>query len=159
MKTLKVTINTAGDVILDAKEGGADQLKYTGFNQVVTNGKTGAVKTTSPTTATEEKQAEDAAQYVDMATLSAYDGTNLDKATFEVNGKKFVFIAKGSDTAENLQKLKDAGIEHYVTTAAANAIDKDDVKAMVEKINFETGINAIQGEYTAATGATGAAQK
>lgn len=157
-ENFKVTINTAGDVILDAKEGGADQLKYTGFNQVVTNGKTGAVKTTSPTTATEEKQAEDAAQYVDMATLSAYDGTNLDKATFEVNGKKFVFIAKGSDIAENLQKLKDAGIEHYVTTAAANAIDKDDVKAMVEKINFETGINAIQGEYTAATGATGAAQ-
>ena len=93
-----------------------------------------------------------------MANLTAFDGPNIDKAVFEVNGKKFVFIDNGADTAENLQKLKDAGVEHYVTTKAAGAIDKDDVKAMVEKINFETGINAVQGLYTPASGATGTAQ-
>ncbi|USF29232.1 flagellin [Clostridium sp. MD294] len=157
-ENFKVTVNAAGDVILDSKETGANTLKYTGVNRVVTNGKTGANTTDLAVDATEVKQAENSAQYVDMSTLAAYDGTNLEKATFEVNGKKFVFIANGSDTAENLQKLKDAGIEHYVTCAAAGAPAAADVKAMVEKINFETGINASQGKYTAATGATGTAQ-
>ncbi len=157
-ENFKVTVNGAGDVILDSKETGANTLKYTGVNRVVTNGKTGANTTDLAVDASEVKQAENSAQYVDMATLSPYDGTNLDKATFEVNGKKFVFIANGKDTAENLQKLKDAGIEHYVTCAAAGAPTATDIKSMVEKINFETGINATQGEYTAASGATGTAQ-
>ena len=157
-ENFKVTVNAAGDVILDSKETGANTLKYTGVNRVVTNGKTGANTTDLAVDATEVKQAENSAQYVDMANLTAFDGTNIDKAVFEVNGKKFVFIDNGADTAENLQKLKDAGVEHYVTTKAAGAIDKDDVKAMVEKINFETGINAVQGLYTPASGATGTAQ-
>ena len=157
-ENFKVTVNGAGDVILDSKETGANTLKYTGVNRVVTNGKTGANTTDLAVDASEVKQAENSAQYVDMATLSPYDGTNLEKATFEVNGKKFVFIANGKDTAENLQKLKDAGIEHYVTCGAAGAPTATDIKSMVEKINFETGINAIQGEYTAASGATGTAQ-
>ncbi len=157
-ENFKVTVNAAGDVILDSKETGANTLKYTGVNRVVTNGKTGANTTDLAVDATEVKQAENSAQYVDMANLTAFNGTNIDKAVFEVNGKKFVFIDNGADTAENLQKLKDAGVEHYVTTKAAGAIDKDDVKAMVEKINFETGINAVQGLYTPASGATGIAQ-
>ena len=157
-ENFKVTVNGAGDVILDSKETGANTLKYTGVNRVVTNGKTGANTTDLAVDASEVKQAENSAQYVDMATLSPYDGTNLEKATFEVNGKKFVFIANGKDTAENLQKLKDAGIEHYVTCAAAGAPTATDIKSMVEKINFETGINATQGLYTPASGATGTAQ-
>ena len=157
-ENFKVTVNGAGDVILDSKETGANTLKYTGVNRVVTNGKTGANTTDLAVDASEVKQAENSAQYVDMATLSPYDGTNLEKATFEVNGKKFVFIANGKDTAENLQKLKDAGIEHYVTCGAAGAPTATDIKSMVEKINFETGINATQGLYTPASGATGTAQ-
>ena len=148
----KVTIDsTSKNITLDSKVAGADQLKYTGVNAVIENATTGKIVNTS-VLATEDVKGEDAAQYVDFADLTAYDGSNLDKAVFEVNGKKFVFIANGKDTAENLAKLKEAGIEHYVTEAAATR-DENDVKAMVDKINFETGIKADQGAYTAATGA------
>ncbi len=151
-ENFKVTIDsTSKNITLDSKVAGADQLKYTGMNTVVENAQTGKITNTS-VLATEDVKGEDAAQYVDMATIAAYDGNNLDKAVFEVNGKKFVFIANGKDTAENLQKLKDAGIEHYVTDAAATR-DENDVAAMVAKINFETGIKADQGAYTPAAGA------
>ncbi len=140
-----------GDITLNAKVGGADQLKFTGINRVVTNAKTGANTTDLQVDAT-EGLAEDAAQWVDMSSLDVYDGSNADKAVFEVNGKKFVFIDKGKATAENLAKLKEQGIEHYIEVGTAGAIDKDDIKAMVEKINFETGINAVQGKYEATGG-------
>jgi len=140
-----------GDITLNAKVGGADQLKFTGINRVVTNAKTGANTTDLQVDAT-EGLAEDAAQWVDMSSLDVYDGSNADKAVFEVNGKKFVFIANGKATAENLAKLKEQGIEHYIEVGTAGAIDKDDIKAMVEKINFETGINAVQGKYEATGG-------
>jgi len=140
-----------GDITLNAKVGGADQLKFTGINRVVTNAKTGANTTDLQVDAT-EGLAEDAAQWVDMSSLDVYDGSNADKAVFEVNGKKFVFIANGKATAENLAKLKEQGIEHYIEVGNAGAIDKDDIKAMVEKINFETGINAVQGKYEATGG-------
>jgi len=140
-----------GDITLNAKVGGADQLKFTGINRVVTNAKTGANTTDLQVDAT-EGLAEDAAQWVDMSSLDVYDGSNADKAVFEVNGKKFVFIDKGKATAENLAKLKEQGIEHYIEVGTVGAIDKDDIKAMVEKINFETGINAVQGKYEATGG-------
>ncbi len=144
---------TAGTVALENKKGGTDQLKFEGINLVVTNAKTG-VDTVQSFNAASTKAPEDAGQYVDMSKLTVYDGTNLDKAAFEINGEKFVFIDKDKNTAENLQKLKDAGVEHFVTVAAPNTIDGVDIEKMVDKIKFEAGVEVTQGIVTPAAGAT-----
>ena len=148
---------TAGTVAVDNKTGGTDQLKFEGINLVVTNAKTG-VDTVQSFNATSTHTAEDAGQYVDMSKLSVYDGTNLDKAAFEINGEKFVFIDKDKNTAENLQKLKDAGVEHFVTVANTGAIDGLDIEKMVDKIKFEAGVEVTQGTFNGATGQYGGAQ-
>ena len=148
---------TAGTVAVDNKTGGTDQLKFEGINLVVTNAKTG-VDTVQSFNATSTHTAEDAGQYVDMSKLSVYDGTNLDKAAFEINGEKFVFIDKDKNTAENLQKLKDAGVEHFVTVANTGAIDGLDIAKMVDKIKFEAGVEVTQGVFNPATGQYGATQ-
>ena len=148
---------TAGTVAVDNKTGGTDQLKFEGINLVVTNAKTG-VDNVQSFNATSTHTAEDAGQYVDMSKLSVYDGTNLDKAAFEINGEKFVFIDKDKNTAENLQKLKDAGVEHFVTVANTGAIDGLDIAKMVDKIKFEAGVEVTQGVFNPATGQYGATQ-
>ena len=72
-----------------------------------------------------------------------YTGTNgekkLEDAIFEVNGKKFAFV-KGDLKEKDLAALREAGVEHWVTTAAADKIDVTDVSAMAEKISKETGL-------------------
>jgi len=144
---------TAGQIGFENKTGGTDQLKFEGVNLVVTNGKTG-VDTVQSFASTSVKPPEDAGKYVDMSKLTVYDGTNLDKAAFEINGEKFVFIDKDKNTAENLQKLKDAGVEHFVTVGTAGSIDGVDIAKMVDKIKFEAGVEVTQGTVTAAAGAT-----
>ncbi len=156
-ENFKVDLTTAGTVAVDNKTGGTDQLKFEGINLVVTNAKTG-VDNVQSFNATSTHTAEDAGQYVDMSKLSVYDGTNLDKAAFEINGEKFVFIDKDKNTAENLQKLKDAGVEHFVTVVAPNTIDGADIEKMVDKIKFEAGVEVTQGTFNAANGQYGATQ-
>jgi len=156
-ENFKVNLTTPGTVAVDNKTGGTDQLKFEGINLVVTNAKTG-VDTVQSFNATSTHTAEDAGQYVDMSKLSVYDGTNLDKAAFEINGEKFVFIDKDKNTAENLQKLKDAGVEHFVTVANTGAIDGLDIEKMVDKIKFEAGVEVTQGTFNGANGQYGAAQ-
>lgn len=151
-ENFKITIDdTNGNVTLESKVAGADQLKYTGINAVKTEAATGVMTNTS-VAATETVRGQDAAQYVDMANVPAFKGDNLDKAVFEINGKKFAFIANGQDTEKNMDALREAGVEHFVVCKAA-APDKDDIAAMVAKINYETGIKADQGKYTPATAA------
>ena len=76
---------------------------------------------------------------------------DLKDAIFEINGKKFVFV-NSKPTDEDLAALKEAGVEHWVTLATADAAPANaDVTSMIEKIKKETGLNVEQG--TNATGA------
>ena len=69
----------------------------------------------------------------------------LEDAIFEINGKKFAFVANDPND-DDLKALREAGVEHWVKTGNAGAIDNNDVKAMVEKIKKETGLNVEQGK-------------
>ena len=73
--------------------------------------------------------------------------------TFEINGEKFVFVEKGAVTDENIAKMKEAGIEHWVELGAesANAGDgptSGDIAEMVKKIKHATGLDVMQGNVT-----------
>ena len=72
----------------------------------------------------------------------------LEDAIFEINGKKFAFVAN-DPTADDLKALREAGVEHWVKTAAATAVADADLKTMVEKIKKETGLNVEQGSNAA----------
>ena len=84
----------------------------------------------------------------------AKDKTSLEKAVFEINGEKFVFVEKGKVTDENIAKMKEAGIEHWVelgteSAAAGDGPKATDIAKMVEKIKFATGLDVKQGTNTA----------
>ena len=99
----------------------------------------------------------DAYQSLDLGNALIFDHTTdktaLEKAVFEINGEKFVFIEKGKVTDENIAKMKEAGIEHWVETAAVGTAGSGpaaaDIAKMVEKIKFTTGLDVKQGTNTA----------
>ncbi len=104
------------------------------------------------------KAGEDAYQALDLSKALVLDHkidkTSLEKATFEINGEKFVFVEKGAVTDENIAKMKEAGIEHWVElgTASANAGDgpkNTDIAEMVKKIKHATGLDVEAGKVDA----------
>ncbi|MCI8420493.1 MAG: hypothetical protein HFF79_08350 [Oscillospiraceae bacterium] len=101
------------------------------------------------------KAGEDAYQALDLSKALVLDHkvdkTSLEKATFEINGEKFVFVEKGAVTDENIAKMKEAGIEHWVElgTASVNAGDgpkNTDIAEMVKKIKHATGLDVEAGK-------------
>ncbi|MBC6678354.1 flagellin [Zhenpiania hominis] len=100
-------------------------------------------------------KAEDAFDTIDLSKATIYDGTNLDKATFEINGQKFVFVAQNKVDADTLAAMKAAGVEHYVELAGGT-IGNNDVAAMAEKISMETGLKVETGTNTAGVWTPGA---
>ena len=71
----------------------------------------------------------------------------LEDAVFEINGKKFAFVANDPND-DDLKALREAGVEHWVKLGTAGTIGANDVKTMVEKIKKETGLNVEQGTNT-----------
>ncbi len=142
---------TAGKLTFKAKEGGTQAMQVTGIANSHTKAADGqvtmydnAMKVTTP--------AADPFQTVDLSKATVFDGSkDLDKAVFEINGEKFVFVANGKVDADSLAKLKEAGVEHYVECGTGSTIDAAEVKNMAEKISMETGLKVEQGS----TGATG----
>ena len=107
----------------------------------------------------------DAMKGYDLADAKLWDGksSTLEDSIFEINGKKFAFIASGVTIDDDMLKaLNDAGVEHWVQATGTTA-QAADVTAMVEKIKKETGLDVEQGtvgsgtnagKWTAGTGGT-----
>ena len=112
----------------------------------------------------------DAMKGYDLADAKLWDGksSTLEDSIFEINGKKFIFIANGVDLTDKdtLKALNDAGVEHWVQAASstATAAGAADVAEMIKKIEKETGLDLEQGtvgttgtnagKWTAGTGGT-----
>lgn len=144
----------ADKVTFTAKTAGTDGAQLTGVKGSTTS-KAG-VTTAIADAAVAATVAKDAFQAVDLSKAVAFDGTNLDKSTFEINGEKFAFIATGKDTAANLAKLAEAGVTNFTVIAAA-APDANEITDMGKKIAFATGLEIEQGTSTAGTPTTWAA--
>ena len=93
----------------------------------------------------------DAMKGYDLADAKLWDGksSTLEDSIFEINGKKFIFIANGVDLTDKdtLKALNDAGVEHWVQAASstATAAGAADVAEMIKKIEKETGLDLEQG--------------
>ena len=86
------------------------------------------------------------------AANAKYSTRDLDEATFEVNGEKFVFV-NSTLTDSDIQKLTDAGIKNWVqvnqTTAEPSAAPTAaKVKEMADKIAQATGLTVQTGHIT-----------
>ena len=87
----------------------------------------------------------------DKSSTNAQAEKDLNKAIFEVNGEKFVFVNKALTDSDKAQ-LKEAGVEHWVVLGTADgAALAADVTKMAEKISTETGLKVETGTYTAGT--------
>ena len=140
-------ISVASDKLtLEAKETGSSVPKATGFE--ISHNNSGKFVSVS-NGMSEATKAMDKYYTTDLATAAAWDGKkdSLQDSIIDIGGKKFAFVDKGKLTADALAQLKAAGVDHYVETAAAGAIDETDVKAMVEKMRLE-GLNVEQGAVT-----------
>lgn len=73
------------------------------------------------------------------------DTEDINKAIFEVNGEKFVFVNNGL-TKSQWDAVVKSGAHHVSVNAAAAAPAADDVKEMARKIEDVTGLKATQGE-------------
>ncbi len=160
---------TAGKIVLEAKEAGAGvanvasvDMQY--FNAAGANtafGGTNKIAGPDKTTAGASVTGEDAYQSLDLSNALIFkhtdDKTSLEKAVFEINGEKFVFVENGKVDDDAIKQMREAGIEHWVEVGAAKTIDENDVAAMVEKIKHATGLDVKQGTNTAGVWADDAA--
>ncbi|WP_295736733.1 flagellin [uncultured Oscillibacter sp.] len=152
---------TAGKIVLEAKEAGAGvanvasvDMQY--FNAAGVNtafGGTNKIAGPDKTTAGASVTGEDAYQSLDLSNALIFkhtdDNTSLEKAVFEINGEKFVFVENGKVDDDAIKQMREAGIEHWVEVGAVKTIDENDVAAMVEKIKHATGLDVKQGTNTA----------
>lgn len=144
--------NNSQKIQFTAKEGGTQAMQVTGVE--VSDTTAAGVTTVAANGMAATTKAEDAFESVDLSKATIYDGANLDKAAFELNGEKFVFVSKDVTlNADELAKLKDAGVEHYVQ-CTGTSIAATDVKNMAEKISMETGLSVEQGKTTTTNGVT-----
>ncbi len=152
---------TAGKIVLEAKEAGAGvanvasvDMQY--FNAAGVNtafGGTNKIAGPDKTTAGASVTGEDAYQSLDLSNALIFkhtdDNTSLEKAVFEINGEKFVFVENGKVDDDAIKQMREAGIEHWVEVGTVKTIDENDVAAMVEKIKHATGLDVKQGTNTA----------
>ena len=163
--TFKVDGATANKLVLTAKTAGAGPANVDSVDMTYTNaagaatafGGTNKVAGPDKVTAGAHVVGADAYQALDLSKAMvldhAIDKTSLEKATFEINGEKFVFVEKGAVTDENIAKMKEAGIEHWVElgTESANSGDGPaaaDIAEMIKKIKHATGLEVTQGNVT-----------
>jgi len=142
----------AGKFTFTAKTGGTQAMQVTGV-ELSDKVKSSGTVTTVDTAMKVTTPAVDAFESIDLSKAKTFDGsTNLDKAVFEINGEKFVFIDKGAVNSDSLAMLKEAGVEHYVEATNVGSVVAGDVTKMAEKISMETGLEVEQGTATAGTG-------
>lgn len=131
----------AGEV-LTAKAAGQDagqvnSLSFTSYNAdgtAVASPQTAAITVTTT--------AADAYQTADVATLTAYDGTNADKAVFSVNGHKFAVAGP----AQDISKL-DSSVT-VINLAASGAPTNADTANIAQAISKQTGLSVTKDATT-----------
>ncbi|MDD3231396.1 MAG: flagellin [Oscillospiraceae bacterium] len=131
--------NTAdGTGTFTAKEAGSDGARLTSLTDLKTDitGKAAAAATNVTATIATAGAGADAYQTADAQTLTAYDGTNADKAVFSVNGQKFAIAATGTDTS----KL-DTNVNVIHVSATGSSIVAKDVQDIASAISQQTGLN------------------
>ncbi|NBK79387.1 flagellin [bacterium D16-76] len=153
-KTYDVTFAT-DKITLEAKKAGAGvaNVDSVDMKQWDENGAVkafgGTNKIAGPDQAT-SVTGEDAYQALDLSQAKIFkhtdDNTSLEKAVFEINGEKFVFVENGKVDDDAIKQMREAGIEHWVEVGTAKAIDNDDIAKMVEKIKHATGLDVQQGQ-------------
>ena len=156
-KTYDVTFNT-DKITLEAKKAGAGvaNVDSVDMKQWDENGAVkafgGTNKIAGPDQAT-SVTGEDAYQALDLSQAKIFkhtdDNTSLEKAVFEINGEKFVFVENGKVDDDAIKQMREAGIEHWVEVGTAKAIDDADIAKMVEKIKHATGLDVQQGQVDA----------
>ncbi len=159
-QTYNVDGAATGKIVLEAKEAGAGvanvasvDMKY--FSPAGVNtafGGTLKYAGLDPAAAA-HVVGEDAYQSLDLTNALIFkdktDNTSLEKATFEINGEKFVFVEKGAVDDAAIKQMREAGIEHWVEVGTDTTIGATDVSKMVEKIKHATGLDVKQGTNTA----------
>lgn len=132
-----------------AKTAGTDGAVLTGVKQSVDAAGTVTNTVDAVTVGT---KAEDAFNAIDLtkAKDNLYDGSttganSLEKAAFEINGEKFVFVENGKVDDDTIAAMREAGISHYVEVGTAGAIGNADAAAMAEKIKMATGLDVEVG--------------
>lgn len=81
------------------------------------------------------------------------ESEDINKAIFEVNGEKFIFVNNGL-TKNQWDAVIKSGAHHVSVNAAAAAPADKDIAEMARKIEDVTGLKATQGEVGAAGSAT-----
>lgn len=119
----KATGTLAGGEVFEAKTAGQDaaQVNSLSFTKYNKDGTAVASPTTAAITVT--TVAVDAYQQSDVTKMTAYDGTNADKAIFTVNGQKFAVAKDGQDTSKldsDVTVINIAGTAPVAATDGAN---------------------------------------
>ncbi|HJB99258.1 MAG TPA: flagellin [Candidatus Flavonifractor merdavium] len=144
--------NNANGLSFTARVPGSAGATVTGIKFTDTKGTT---ETNHATKIDVTAKPTDAMKGYDLADAKLWDGksSTLEDSIFEINGKKFAFIASGVTIDDDMLKaLNDAGVEHWVQATGATA-QAADVTAMVEKIKKETGLDVEQGAVGTGTDA------
>ena len=140
--------NNSGGLSFTARVPGSAGATVTGIKFTDTKGTT---ETNHATKIDVTAKPTDAMKGYDLADAKLWDGksSTLEDSIFEINGKKFIFIANGVDLTDKdtLKALNDAGVEHWVQAASstATAAGAADVAEMIKKIEKETGLDLEQG--------------
>ena len=163
-----VDLGEDGGLKFESKQPGTSGAVLNSYSVTKTNDRTdeASAKTTYSTEITRNPLAEDSMTVYDLSKakiwknstgeVSANGATiatrDLDEATFEVNGEKFVFV-NSTLTDSDIQKLTDAGIKNWVqvNTSAAEptaAPTSAKVKEMADKIAQATGLTVQTGHIT-----------
>ena len=160
---------TGGGLEFEAKQPGSSGavLNSYGVKMIADRTDEASAKTSYSSEITRNPLAEDSMTVYDLskakiwknstgeptAANAKYSTRDLDEATFEVNGEKFVFV-NSTLTDSDIQKLTDAGIKNWVqvntvTTEPTAAPTAAKVKEMADKIAEATGLTVQTGHITA----------
>ena len=123
-----ITSTSGAAFAFTAKEEGSDGAVIMGVTERKINNAGTVTETASTLTVTSPA---DAYKELAASNVTAYDGTNADKAVFTVNGQKFVLAATGTDVT---------GLDKNVTVLTGNAFTADHAKVISQK----TGLNVTQ---------------
>lgn len=146
----------SGKITFEAKTAGTQGKEVTSV-QISKKAKSNGAVTTYDNSIT-TTAAVDSFETLDLTKATVWDGKDdsLDKATFEINGEKFLFVENGKLNADTLAKLNEKGITHFVELAAASngAVKNSDAAAMGQKIALETGLKVTTGSAVTTAGVT-----
>ncbi len=144
--------NTDGTITFENRVAGKGQMEISGMTEALYDKETDTLTETANSISI-AKKAEDAFSYVDLTAAVVFDGSKtganaLDKAIFEVNGKKFAFVdntdsknsgANPGVSDDMLAALKEAGVDHFIEVAGTTITTE--AQAMADAIESATGLN------------------